>query len=137
MSDFLLYNNNIMKTKTTQNKTIEYYKDRTLKLEHEVAELDAKLKWYEEQFRLLQKQKYGASSEKTNDDQLSFSLFNEAEDTADLNVEEPELDTITYKRKKVHRTRKELMKNLPTETKEYTLTPEEQVCSSCICVPSM
>ncbi len=131
MSDFLLYNNYIMKTKTTQNKTIEYYKDRTLKLEHEVAELDAKLKWYEEQFRLLQKQKYGASSEKTNDDQLSFSLFNEAEDTADLNVEEPELDTITYKRKKVHRTRKELMKNLPTETKEYTLTPEEQVCSAC------
>src|SRR5690625_4788917 len=127
MSNFLLYNNNIMKTKTTNSQTIEYYKDRTLKLESEVAELDAKLKWYEERFRLFQKQKYGASSEKTNDDQLSFLLFNEAENTADPNIKEPELDTITYERKRVRRTRKELMENLPTEIKEYTLAPEEQV----------
>ncbi|KPH68143.1 MULTISPECIES: IS66 family transposase [Bacillaceae] len=104
--------------------TIEYYKERN-------QELEAKLKWYEEQFRLLQKQKYGVSSEKTNDDQMSLPLFNEAEDTADLNIEEPTLDTITYQRKKSRKTREELMENLPIETIEYELSPEEQVCSCC------
>src|SRR5699024_11131139 len=117
------------------------------------------LKWYEEQFRLLQKQKYGASSEKTNEDQMSLPLFNEAEDTADPKVEEPALDTITYTRKKkrktrdesmenlpglqgiIHtqlsqlagfrKTRDESMENLPVEIIEYELSPEDQVCSCC------
>ena len=108
----------------TNEHTIEYYKERN-------EELEAKLKWYEEQFRLLQKQKYGASSEKTNTDQLSLPLFNEAEDTADPKVEEPALDTITYKRKKTRKTRDELMEDLPVEIINYELSPEDQVCSCC------
>src|SRR5690625_1698447 len=83
MSNFFLYNLHMEKiAEKTNEHTIEYYKERN-------EELEAKLKWYEEQFRLLQKQKYGASSEKTNTDQLSLPLFNEAEDTADPKVEEP------------------------------------------------
>ncbi|WP_413229405.1 transposase domain-containing protein, partial [Heyndrickxia sporothermodurans] len=39
--------------------------------------LEAKLKWTEEQLRLLQKNRFGFSSEKTNPDQLE--LFNEVE----------------------------------------------------------
>jgi len=31
-----------------------------------IAELTAKVKWYEEQFRLSQKRRFGASSEKTD-----------------------------------------------------------------------
>ena len=42
----------------------------TLKLE----ETTAKLNWYEEQFRLLQQQRFGAKSEKVSPEQLS--LFN-------------------------------------------------------------
>lgn len=58
MSDFFLYTSFMEKTvEKNQKQTIEYYKARN-------EELEAKLKWYEEQFRLLQKQKYGASSEK-------------------------------------------------------------------------
>src|SRR5699024_2567881 len=125
MPNYFLYNLCMEKTVEKNNEhTIEYYKERN-------EELEAKLKWYEEQFRLLQKQKYGASSEKTNEDQMSLPLFNEAEDTADPKVEEPALDTITYTRKKNRKTREELMENLPVETIQYELSPEEQVCSCC------
>src|SRR5690625_541427 len=125
MSNFFLYNLHMEKTaEKTNEHTIEYYKERN-------EELEAKLKWYEEQFRLLHKQKYGASSEKTNEDQLSLPLFNEAEDTADPKVEEPALDTITYKRKKTRKTRDELMANLPVEIIDYELSSEDQVCSGC------
>src|SRR5699024_12074029 len=48
--------------------SIEYYKERTEKLEMEKEALVAKLKWYEEQFRLSQQRRFGSSSEKTNSD---------------------------------------------------------------------
>jgi len=82
----------------TPQDTIEYYKERNEKLQMEKELLEAKLKWYEEQFRLSHQKRFGSSSEKTNPDQLS--LFNEAEDTADSTVEEPTVETITYRRKK-------------------------------------
>jgi len=58
--------------------TIEDDQAHIAKLEHQIAELSAKLKWYEEQFRLAQQKRFGASSEKTPPDQLAFDLFNEA-----------------------------------------------------------
>ncbi len=57
-----------------------------------------KLKWYEEQFRLSRQKQFGASSEKTAPEQIN--LFNEAEDIANPQTEEPTLETITYQRKK-------------------------------------
>lgn len=113
----------------TSKDTIEYYMERTEKLEMEKEELEAKLKWYEEQFRLSQQRRFGSSSEKTNLDQLS--LFNEAEDTADSTIEEPTVETITYKRKKQHAQREQKLENLPKETIEYRLPTEDQVCSCC------
>lgn len=119
-----------MENKTQTSKdTIEYYIERTEKLEMEKEELEAKLKWYEEQFRLSQQRRFGSSSEKTNLDQLS--LFNEAEDTADSTTEEPTVETITYKRKKQHGQREQKLESLPKETIEYRLPIEEQVCSCC------
>ncbi|MCM3742393.1 transposase, partial [Oceanobacillus luteolus] len=85
-------------TDTKNQESIEYYKERNEKLEIEKEALEAKLKWYEEQFRLSQQRRFGSSSEKTNPDQLS--LFNEAEDTANPEIEEPTLETITITRKK-------------------------------------
>lgn len=67
----------------TINKTdpvIEELNEKILNLEQQNAELNAKLKWYEEQFRLSRQKRFGVSSEKTNPEQLS--LFNEAEDVA-------------------------------------------------------
>nr|WP_249261019.1 IS66 family transposase [Virgibacillus pantothenticus] len=95
----------------------------------EKEELEAKIKWYEEQFRLSQQRRFGSSSEKTDADQLS--LFNEAEATADSTVEEPTVETITYKRKKQKGQRDKQLENLPTETEEYRLPAEERVCSCC------
>lgn len=50
-------------------------------LNEQVAALKLKLAWYEEQFRLAQRKRFGASSEQTHPDQLT--LFNEAEAEAD------------------------------------------------------
>lgn len=113
--------------KTSQS--IEYFKERAEKLEMKNEELEAKLKWYEEQFRLNQQHKFGASSEKIHPDQLS--LFNEPEATSDAEVPEPTVETITYNRKKKRGGRDLKLENLPTETIEYRLSTEEQVCSCC------
>ncbi len=99
------------------------------KLELEKEELEAKLKWYEEQFKLSQQRRFGSSSEKTNPDQLS--LFNEAEDTANPTKEERTLETVTYKRKKSKGQRDQQLEILPKETIEYQLPVEDQVCSCC------
>src|SRR5699024_1269722 len=106
---------------------IEYYKERNEKLEMEKEMLEAKLKWYEEQFRLSQQQRFGSSSEKTNPDQLS--LFNEAEDTADSTVQEPTVETITYKRKKQRGERQQRSDELMKQTTESRVCEEEQVCT--------
>nr|WP_245183616.1 IS66 family transposase [Lentibacillus salicampi] len=91
--------------------------------------LEAKLKWYEEQFRLSQQHRFGSSSEQVNSDQLS--LFNEAEDTTNSTIEEPDVETITYKRKKQSGQREQKLENLPKETIDYRLSDEEQICSCC------
>ena len=76
----------------------------------------AKLKWYEEQFRLSQQKKFDASSEKTNPEQLQLQLFNEAESTADHAAGEPTVETITYHRKKQSGHREAMVGNLLVET---------------------
>ena len=117
------------KTAHTSNQSIEYYKAQKEKLEMENEALEAKVEWYEEQFRLSQQRRFGSSSEKTDADQLS--LFNEAEGTSAPTVEEPTVETVTYKRKKQRGQREQKLENLPTETMDYRLSDEEQVCSCC------
>lgn len=109
---------------------IEQLNDKVLCLEQQNAELDAKLKWYEEQFRLSRQKQFGASSEKTSDEQLN--LFNEAEDSANPQLEEPTVETITYQRKKKQLgQREDKLKDLPVEVIEYRLPEHEQVCPCC------
>lgn len=73
----------------TYNKT--EYKIEQLIQENE--ELKAKVKFYEEQFKLSQAQKFGSSSEKISEDQISF--FNEAEKESAKESAEPDLEEIT------------------------------------------
>lgn len=101
------------------------------KLQQQIVELTAKLRWYEEQYRLSQKRKFGSSSEKTNPNQLELPLFNEAEVESNVKAEEPTVETITYRRKKKRGQRQATFENLPMETIEYRLPEEEQVCSCC------
>ena len=109
---------------------IEQLNDKILNLEQQNAELDAKLKWYEEQFRLSRQKQFGASSEKTSTEQIN--LFNEAEDIANPAIEEANIETITYQRKKKQAGQREAMlKDLPVEVIEYRLEEHEQICPCC------
>lgn len=97
--------------------------------QQQIAELTAKLTWYEEQFRLSKKKQFARSSEQSGEKQLQ--IFNEAEVEADLTKPEPELEEITYRRRKQQGQRQEKLKELPVEIIEYRLPSEEQVCPCC------
>lgn len=126
-------------THSPTQPTIEELQKRLAMLEKQNAdleaklekqnELEAKLKWLEEQLRLYRLKRFGASSEKYIPGQLS--LFNEAEQEANPELPEPVLETITYRRRKKRGHREIMLEDLPVETVEYRLPPEEQVCSCC------
>src|SRR6056297_758825 len=104
--------------------------DRLALLEQENALLKAKVNWYEEQVRLHNQKRFGASSEKTDPNQLDF--FNEAEKELSSKAKEPTEEEITYKRKKrKKRTHDESYGHLPTETIVYDLSDDEKKCSEC------
>ncbi len=90
-----------------------------------VDEMQAKLTWYEEQFRLFKQRQFGDSSEKSSD---QMDLFNEAESILDTLGSETEdnQETITYQRKKPGR--RPLSKHIPRETIRYELPESERVC---------
>ena len=97
--------------------------------EQQITELQTKLNWYQEQFRLSQLKRFGRSSEQSNPDQLQ--LFNEAESEAAPKAPEPTVEEITYRRRKQVGHREAQLESLPVETVSYQLPAEEQVCASC------
>src|SRR5699024_2242203 len=101
-----------MRNLTDNTQTIEQLATENEQLTQEVESLRDKINWLEEQFRLSQQRKFGASSEKSHPDQIELQLFNEAEVIADDNVEEPTIETITYRRKKRVGQREKMLKNL-------------------------
>jgi len=118
--------------KNTKNSTKGQLneQEKVALLEQEVALLKVKVNWYEEQIRLSNQKRFGASSEKTNSDQLTF--FNEAEKEFSSRVKEPTVEEITYKRKKrKKKTYDESYGHLPTETIVYDLSDEDKKCSEC------
>jgi hypothetical protein len=54
----------------------------------------------EEQFRLAQHKRFGASSEKTHPNHLELQLFNEAKMLATPAGEEPPMEKVTYERRR-------------------------------------
>jgi transposase len=75
------------KKRPDMDNNIDALLDKCALQQQQIDELSARLKWYEEQYELSKKQRYGASSEKTNSEQLC--LFDEAEQEADPKAEEP------------------------------------------------
>ncbi|GEA15860.1 hypothetical protein E308F_21040 [Moorella sp. E308F] len=100
--------------------TIEELRERCVQLEQQNAELTAKLNWFMEQFRLSKKRQFGVSS----------LLFNEAEAGARPEAPEPDLETITYQRRKKHSRREMNLEDLLVEVVEHRLPEEERVCQS-------
>ncbi|WP_085170074.1 IS66 family transposase [Paenibacillus barengoltzii] len=109
----------------------EKLEEQNAKLEQQVAELTAKLKWYEEQFRLAQQKRFGASSEKTHPDQIELNLFNEPEVLATPAEQQPDLETVTYSRRKASGSREAKLDAFPVDTVVYELAESEQSCACC------
>jgi transposase len=93
--------------------------------EQQIAELTAKLNWYEEQHRLSLHRRFGRSSEVSQEQK---ELFNEAEEESKPSAPEPTIEEVTYKRRKRTGKREEQLKDLPEEVIEYRLPPEDQLC---------
>jgi transposase len=96
----------------------------------QIEQLEAKVEWFEEQHRLALHRQFGTSSEQTPAGQEAL-LFNEAEVVAEAPVQEPELENISYTRRKVKGKREVQLANLPVKETEYRLPEEEQVCPQC------
>jgi len=111
-------------TKTTDNWALILSKK-----DARIAELEALVKYYEGQLLLAKHRQYGSSSEKMNPGQLN--LFDEAENTADPERSEPDLEEIVYKRRKQKGKREDDLSALPTETIEYVLPEEDRNCVEC------
>ncbi|WP_083939968.1 hypothetical protein [Desulfoscipio gibsoniae] len=77
------------------------------------VELTAKLRWFEEQFRLSQQRRFGASSKRSDSKQFELNFFNEAEVEAKPEAKEPTVKTITYQRRKKRGHRESMLENLP------------------------
>lgn len=104
-------------------KTIE-----TLRTENE--QLKQQVQWLLEQFRLSKNKQFGASSEQSLSNQISF--FNEAEATADLKEPETDLTEVkTHYRKRTRLTTDKLPEDLPVEIIEHKIPEEELDCSEC------
>lgn len=121
-------NTNPDKPKTTEYKALSLEQENDL-LKQKNEELEAKVKFYEEQFRLSQHQKYGSSSEKTDSNQLNF--FNEAEKLSAQTAEEPVMEEVLVNRKNKRSKSRKTYEDLPIEEVYYTLAEDEKTCPNC------
>jgi len=116
----------------TDVRTTEELRDIIIKQDARITELEALVKFFEEQFRLSKHRQFGTSSEKSEYDQLK--LFNEAENTADANTPEPELSEIAkHFRRRTRLTTDKLPEDLPVETVFHDLPEDERDCPECGC----
>ena len=84
---------------------------------------------------LAQRKRFGASSEKYADGYAQMNLFNEAEQEADPNAPEPDLEEVhpsSYKRKKRSGKKEEDLSSFETtEVIEYKLAGADRYCPDC------
>lgn len=111
--------------------TLDALRTENAALRDNVAELQAKLQWYEEQYRLAKQRQFGASSERTPEEQRAL-VFNEAEAEASAEPPaEPTLDVAPHQRRKTRRSRGETVANLPVDIVRHELPESEQSCATC------
>jgi len=101
-------------------------------LKNRIKELEILVKYYEEQFHLSKKRQFGASSEKSEYDQLCLDAMGEVSDLEIIeSPKEPDIGLVKeHYRKK--RTRADMLpENLPLEEILCELPAEERVCPDC------
>lgn len=91
-----------------------------------VEQLQEKLSWYEEQFRLFQHRRFGASSERHPG---QMELFNEAESILDALPSDTGESEVTDTSRHKKPGRKPISKNIPREIIRYELPEAERVCA--------
>jgi len=103
----------------------------------QVAALQEEINRLTEQIRLARKQRFGASSEKSQPEdgsvQLSY-LFNEPECMAREGTPEPDIEEVAVKahaRRARRATQEQLPEDIEVEVIEETLPEEERVCPQC------
>jgi len=119
---------------------IDSLKEQIDKLTARVYEQDALLarqtvliRYYEQQLLMARRNRFGASSEKYpigSDEYRQIGLFAD-EAGADKSMPEPDLEEITYSRKKRKGKREEDLSGLPVERIDYELTGEKRACPEC------
>jgi hypothetical protein len=130
ISGFLCYNTSM----DTINMTPEYklnYDSLLARIDEQAATISkmaALIAHYEEQILLLNRRRFGTSSEKTDIDFRQVTLFGQPPDTV---IPEPETEEIKYTRKKRKGKREEDLSGLPVERIDYELPEEERYCPQC------
>ncbi len=116
----------------TSQETVTILREDYDKLIAQNKELSQKIQWLMETIKLNKKKMFGSSSEKTvEEESAQLSIFNEAEETANIKRPEPELEEVKshYRKKRTKKDR--LPEDLPVEVVEYRLNEEEMDCPAC------
>lgn len=120
------------------NQLDEKTKELILKMENElkskdeeIADLKNELAYLKNQILNKNRKIFGSSSEQLSS--MQISLFDEAEKYSDLNVDEPTIEEITYKRNKPSKVngKKDNLANLEKVIVEHKLDESEMNCKEC------
>ena len=118
-----------------QEETLQKQETRIRILEERTKELEFLNAMLSDRLTLARRKQFGASSEKYADGYTQLSLFNEAEQEADPDAPEPDLEEVhssSYKRRKRSGKKEEDLSSFETtEVTEYKLTGEDRYCPDC------
>lgn len=118
-----------------QEETLQKQETRIQLLEEKTKELELLNAMLSDRLALAQRKRFGASSEKYADGYTQLSLFNEAEQEAEPDAPEPDLEEVhpsSYKRKKRSGKKEEDLSSFETtEVIEYKLTGDDRYCPDC------
>lgn len=122
------------KTKVIISKMEKVIKDKDSEIKTknaEIEDLKNQLAFLKGQILNKNRKIFGQSSEQASGDQLSF--FNEAEKDSDSKISEPDIETVTYSRKKAvsHNGKKDNTANLKRVVIEHKLDDSKKVCDKC------
>ena len=118
-----------------QEEMLQKQETRIQLLEEQKKELEFLNAMLSDRLTLAQKKRFGASSENYAEGYTQLSLFNEAEQEADPNAPEPELEEVhpsPYKRRKRSGKKEEGLSSFETtEVIEYKLPDSDRYCPNC------
>ena len=125
----------MMQHQQKKEETLQKQETRIQLLEEQKKELEFLNAMLSDRLTLAQKKRFGASSEKYAEGYTQMNLFNEAEQEADPNAAEPDLEEVhpsPYRRKKRRGKKEEDLSSFETtEVIEYKLTGTDGYCPDC------